>query len=245
MHFRQGLAFVFRESWAFLRTGWWLAILAGIPFSLSEMVRWGEAAPEIERHFAVHVLTALLDTYLFLVVVRFVAAGLPLGSAMRVGSATVRHFAPYATVTIAFVAAQYYVFLIDESMRTYWLVTGAGALIGALLAPWGVAAATGTTGCGPRRSIHMAAPHLGWSLPLYAILIAFEFAGFLLVDLVRLPISDIVLAGTRFVEVGFGLQTLVLASMLVVANQVATIAIAKRAGLVTPFDDQVLRDTFS
>jgi hypothetical protein len=245
MRFGQGLAFVLNESVVFLRGGWWLAIAAGLPFSLSEMVRWGDPAPQLELYFAAHVLTAVLDSYLFLVVVRFVAGGLPLGQAMRADAATVRRFLPYAIVTVTFVSAQYYVYLTDQSERTYWLGTAVSTVFGALIAPWAVASAVGAANCGPRRSIRMAAPHLGWSLPLYGVLVLVELVGSVAIELARLPIPDIELAGVTFVEVGFGVQWLLLGSALLVASQLATIAVARRAGLATSIDDDALRETFS
>ena len=245
MRFGQGLAFVFGESGAFLRKAWWLAILAGLPLSLSDMVRWGDPAPELGPYFAAHLLTALLDTYLLLVVIRSVAGKQPLVSAMRVDADTVRQFAPFAIVTIIWVAAVYYVYLIDESVRTYWLVTAASAVVSALLAPWAMASGLGMANYGPRRSIRAAAPHLGWALGIYAILVALENVGFFLVERVVLPLPDVQVAGMTFTYVGYGMQTLVLGSMLLVANQVATIAIARRAGLLPPVEGHVLRETFS
>lgn len=245
MRFGQGLAFVFGESGIFLRNAWWLAILAGLPFSLSEMVRWGDPAPELGPYFAAHVVTALLDTYLFLVVIRFVAGRMRLDLAMCVDAGTVRRFAPFAIVTIILVATQYYIYLIDQSESTYWLVTAASVVVSALLAPWAVASGLGMANYGPRRSIRMAAPHLGWSLGIYAVLVALENVGFFLVERVVLPVPDVQLAGMTFSDVGYGMQSLALTSMLLVANQMATIAIARRTGLVAPVEDQVLRETFS
>jgi hypothetical protein len=245
MHFGRGLAFVFDESGAFLRKAWWLAILAGLPFALSEMVRWGDVAPGIQPYLIADLSSVLLDTYLFLVVVRFVAGRQPFGSATAVDAATLRRFGPYALFSIVVGAAQYYVYLVDESARAYWLITAVAVALGALLAPWAVASALGMVRHGPRRSIRMAAPHFLWSVALYGILLALGEGGYWLIGLVQLPIPDIQLAGMTFTFVGYGLQMLVLGSLFVVANQSATIAIALRCGLVPPVDDKALRDTFS
>lgn len=239
-----GLAFVWRESWAFLARGWWLPLLAGIPFSLSEMVRWNLATPEIGPYLAASSLTALLDTCLFLVVIRFVTRGHDLRRALRVDAATAKRFAPFAVVTIAFSVAQYYVYMIDEMLSTYLLAAAISSALGALLAPWAVASATGALACGPRGSIRMAAPHLVWSMTICALLFAVQFAGQTAIELLPLPLPAITLGGVVLTDAGYDLQLLVLGSVFAVADQVATIAIAMRAG-VAPDDHRSLRDTFS
>jgi len=238
------LAFVWHESWAFLSRGWWLALLAGMPFTLSEMVRWRQAALGIAPFLAASSLTALLDTCLFLVVIRFVTGGLGLRQALRVDAVTLRRFAPFALFTIASGVVQYYVYLTDDTLSTYLLANAVTSLLGALLAPWAVTSATGPFACGPRGSIRMAAPHIVWSMAIFALLFALQFVGELLIELVPLPLPAITLSGMTFTDVGYDLQLLLFGSALAVADQVAVIAVAMRAG-VTPDGHRTLRDTFS
>jgi hypothetical protein len=238
------LAFVWRESWAFLARGWWLPLLAGIPYSLAEMVRWNLAVLEIRPYLAAASLTALLDTCLFLVVIRFVTGGHDLRRALRVDAATAKRFAPFAAVTIAFGVAQYYVYMIDDTLSTYLLAAAVSSVLGALLAPGAVASATGALACGPRGSIRMAAPHIIWAMAISALLFAAQFAGQTAIGLLPLPLPAITLGGVTLTDAGYDLQFLVLGSVFAVAGQVAAIAIAMRAG-VTPDGHRALRDMFS
>lgn len=244
MSIRSGLAFVWRESWAFLARGWWLALLAGVPFSLAEMVRWQLAPPGIGPFLAASSVTVVLDTYLSLVIIRFVTGGRMLDQALRVDAVTLRRFAPYGVFTIISGMAQYYAYLTDESLRTYLLSGAVYALLGALLAPWAVASATGAFACGPRRAIHLVAPHIVWAMSIFALLFALELAGEYLIGLVPLPLPELTLAGMTFTDVGYDLKSLVLASVLVVAGQVAVIAVAIRVGAIHDAH-RALRDTFS
>ena len=118
------------------------------------------------------------------------------------------------------------------------------AVLGALLAPWAVASATGVLGCGPRRSIRMAAPHIVWAMTISGLLFAAQFAGQTAIELVPLPFPAITLGGVTLTDAGYDLQILALGSVFAVAGQVAAIAIAMRAG-VTPDGHRALRDTFS
>jgi hypothetical protein len=244
MRIGRGLAFVWRESCAFLARGWWLALLAGIPFTLSDMVRWNLAAAEIAPYLAASSLSALLDTGLFLVVIRFVTGAHDLRQALRVDGATLRRFAPYALFTIAYGVAQYYVYLTDDTLGTYLLASAVGSLLGALLAPWAVTSATGALKCGPRNSIRMVAPHIVWSMAIFALLFAVQFAGQELLGLVPPMLPAFTLGGVTFADVGYDLRFLVFGSIFVVVDQVAVIAVAMRAG-VTPDGHRGLRDTFS
>lgn len=239
-----GLAFVWRESWAFLARGWWLALLAGIPFTLSEMIRWNLATPEIAPFLAASSLTVLLDTGLFLVVIRFAIGGRDLQQALRVDTAALRRFLPFATFAIASGMTQYYVYLTDDTLSTYLLSSAIGSLLGALLAPWAVASATGAFACGPRSSIRMAAPHIVWSMTIFAILLAAQLAGETLIGVVPLTLPAITFGGMIFADLGTDLQFLVLGSVFAVADPVSTIAVAMRAG-AAPDGHRALRDTFS
>jgi hypothetical protein len=167
MGFGQGLAFIFNESWAFVRKAWWLALLPSIVPFLS----YSAASPFLsESHqeaalWSMLVLRAMLQTMGLYWVLRFLALAHDLAAALAINRSSFRTFLPYF-VTIS---ALNFAMLATSRLNAgaAWLTLVVFALFAyPLLSPWSVTAPSGTTVIGPVRSARLVLPHIFWALAL-------------------------------------------------------------------------------
>jgi hypothetical protein len=244
MTLADGLAFIFRQSWAFLSWGWWLALLAGLPSVIGVLVWWSLAEPPTAPFVILDGLTALLDAYVFIVVVRSVASELPPLQALKPGLAGLQRCLPYIVFSTIYGLAQSYLIQLDTTDDTYWLAVIIGNLLNILISCWAVGMVIDAPNRGLLRMVRTAVPQLFWALPLFLLLEVLVQAGFYLIQTYVLPGPDLEIGGLTIGYTGYGLQMLVLTSIFMVAVQVAMIATARRAGVGVPSEDAELRDTF-
>ena len=161
---------MFRESWAFFRAGWWLALLPPLPTAVYSIAAdrlppdWVDVGEWVSLG-----LGAALQAALPYCVLRFIALEHDLAAAVSVNRASVRTFAPYFGATLALTLAS----LVLTTFSADLLVLAALALFNAtvllLLSAWAVTAPSGSTLLGPLRSAGLVLPHVVWALGLCSV----------------------------------------------------------------------------
>jgi len=189
MRFADGLAFVFRESWAFFRKGWWIAIIPSLPVPVYRLVAaWLPTQWDDTFFWASLGLAASLQAALTYCVVRFVALRHDFAAAMSVNRASMLTFAPYlaaiASLNLVLSVAQMYSVGLWASLALLAVVL----LLLPLLSPWTVTAPSGSTVIGPIQSISLVLPYSLWAaifvlvalLPVMVLQIISNFSLYLL-----------------------------------------------------------------
>lgn len=165
MRFGNAVAFAYRESWAFVRRGWWLALVPPLPFLA--YVLSVNTMPQIQTEPAwwwlANGLGAVLQAALAYPVIRFIALRHDFAAAIAVNPDSARTFAPYlAAMSVLNIT------LMSISNHTGpWTWVGMmalGLVVSVLLSAWSVTAPSGATVMGPIRSIRLVGPHLPWAL---------------------------------------------------------------------------------
>jgi len=194
MRFARGLSFVFNESLAFFRKGWWLALLAVLPVPAYSLVAARVPRGEDARIlWASVVLAAMMQAALPYCIVRFVALRHDFRSAISINRKSMRTFAPYLAVMVPLDLA-----LIAAPMYFAGVWTSVGEFVGVvlflpLLSPWSVTAPSGSTVIGPIQSTRLVLPHLWWAA--------------LLIIAVFLPIAILQVVANSFLYVLSGAQS--------------------------------------
>lgn len=224
MNFEDGLIFIYRQSWLFLRQLWWVVFLPILPillwlgaWSIRETDGWSSQHIRL-FYFAQEAAFSLAYLVVFYVLIRFLALGGDPRGALRVNIASMRTFAPFA---FAYLAAM-----------SLWSVAPvaidliAPALIGvcnSLFALWMVSAPGGGTVISPVESIRRSYRRLLWSVVLQIVAgIPFAFLGMLAIA----SAAADGLAGWVAISV-----QLVAACLLSIINVCSIYVIALRAGL--------------
>jgi len=196
MRFARGLAFVFRESWAFLRNGWWVAIIPSLPIPAYRLTaewlptNWDDAA-----FWGSRALAASLPAALAYCVVRFVALQHDFAAALSVNRASVRTFLPYLAVMTLINFGVSVAPIYSADIGTFLASLVVGLLVLPLLSPWTITAPSGSTVIGPVQSTKLVLPHLLWAAVfMLAVLIPIgvlqTFSNFSLYLLSGAPLSE-------------------------------------------------------
>ena len=241
MRFDQGLAFVFAESWAFIRRAWWLALLPVLPlFILALAFDYMPTGSAGALLLPVSALAAFLKTAAVYWIMRFLVLGHDLRAALTVDRNAARTFAPYLLAMTAYnltpelLAA--YISHEDSVSLTY--STFLLILLSPLFAPWSVTAPSGSATIGPLRSIQLMLPHSIWVIAFMLVLamlllvlgtayVAAEF--FVVVFMPDMP--DVQIGQTPLSLLTSGILLAMLEAYLNVVLVVAWFVAAHRAGL--------------
>jgi len=98
MRFGEGLAFTYRESWAFIRKAWWLVPVPIIPILLFSLAEIHELVPLENLEMAGYLVTAIdaaFQTASTYWVMRFLALERSVSAAISVNRQSAASFAPY------------------------------------------------------------------------------------------------------------------------------------------------------
>lgn len=224
MRFGSGLAFVYDETWAFIRRAWWLALVPLLPLTLgsltlfdaSQPLRWDPAL------WGALFLSAILKAALPYWVMRFIALNHDVAAAVTVNRDSARTFAPY----LATMTALNLVLLIGTTFgddEAFTVGFGLGSLfVLPLLSPWSVTAPSGAAVIGPAQSIRLVLPHLFWAITFMVVV---------LIPATLLELVSVALAERSALPLLVSLVQSAFNAILDVLFTVALFAIALKAGL--------------
>ncbi|KRA80541.1 hypothetical protein [Altererythrobacter sp. Root672] len=195
MNLGQGLAFVFSESWAFWRKGWWLALIPTLPMTVYDF--FASQIPDASADLAYWsqiVAEAMLTVAVGYPVIRFIALNRDMTEALTISRASARTFAPYlismTLIEVALAAWSDH----DVSGKATLAQAIVAVLLVILTAPWSVTAPSGSTVVGPTRSATLTAPSLFWAILLMTI-------AFIPISLVGL-VTGLLVAKLPDIEIG-------------------------------------------
>lgn len=174
MTFGSCIGYTYRASWLFVRRAWWLVL--GIAawhllMTLGPSGEWWPVSSALmpgEPAFGVATGT-LLNVFIFFVFMRFIGFRTDLARVFSIDSASLLNFLPFALALIAMSLARWIVLDRVGPLPAWAVVFLLELPLMFLLAPWAVAAPSGSGGIGPRLSVKHALPQLLWGFPFMLV----------------------------------------------------------------------------
>lgn len=230
MGFATALPFVFRESWAFFRVGWWIVLL---PAGLA-----GVGALVLERFpdridAAIWIGAALYAIWLAALpywVLRFIALEHDLTAAISINRASARTFAPFFYATLALALVSPIVGEVTGDPLAWAAVVLFNLVVILLLSAWALTAPSGSRIIGPVQSARLVLPHLLWALALAMIVIVPVALLQFIVDAFLFDIGTR-LAAAPFYDLAGLIAGLAVGAVLDMALIVILFVVAYRAGV--------------
>ena len=163
MRFGSGLAFVYDETWAFIRRAWWLALIPSLPLA-GFLVLADLGSPKVwERasFWCAVGLAAVLQAVLPYCLMRFIVLRHDLAAAVSVNRASARTYGPYLAAMVALDLFARGGTALGQPLAAIAII--AWLFLYPSLSLWSVTAPSGSTVIGPIRSVRMVLPHLLWA----------------------------------------------------------------------------------